>query len=300
MRSGRSNQLTKQLGEYLVVAELARRNVLATTFTGNVPHYDILATDCVGHSLAIQVKTINGGAWQLDITKFVNVEQVGERQVLGSNTKEPHPGLICVFVVAGPEYGHDEFYVLGWNDLQEVVINDYRQYLDRCDGRRTEKHDSHHTAFKPEKLARFKDNWDLIRQPIVGISRAHVRPLGRGSAPACSPFGRAGVTIFSPVFTGAIAGERSGLPFFIPTDGRRVAKLADREPQRKCLSHLQLRNPPPPPTRLDRTGVALYNPAASKGIAFRARTLLALDCDYGCRACGRRPVGRGGARMLFC
>ena len=45
MATGRSMQLTKMAGEYLVCAELCRRGLLATTFTGNVPEFDILATD---------------------------------------------------------------------------------------------------------------------------------------------------------------------------------------------------------------------------------------------------------------
>ena len=45
MATGRDIQLTKMIGEYLVCAELCRRGLLATTFTGNVPEFDILATD---------------------------------------------------------------------------------------------------------------------------------------------------------------------------------------------------------------------------------------------------------------
>jgi len=45
MATGRDMQLTKMIGEYLVCAELCRRELLATTFTGNVPEFDILATD---------------------------------------------------------------------------------------------------------------------------------------------------------------------------------------------------------------------------------------------------------------
>ena len=41
MGTGRSNKLVGQTGEYLVTAELSRRGLIATTFTGNVPHYDI-------------------------------------------------------------------------------------------------------------------------------------------------------------------------------------------------------------------------------------------------------------------
>ena len=45
MATGRSTYLTKQTGEYLVAAELSRREFIATTFTGNVPSYDIVAVD---------------------------------------------------------------------------------------------------------------------------------------------------------------------------------------------------------------------------------------------------------------
>jgi hypothetical protein len=39
MATGRSNKLVGQTGEYLIAAELSRRGLIATTFTGNVPHY---------------------------------------------------------------------------------------------------------------------------------------------------------------------------------------------------------------------------------------------------------------------
>ena len=42
MPSGFANQLTKQRGEYLVAAELARRGLLVATFSGNVPDFDLL------------------------------------------------------------------------------------------------------------------------------------------------------------------------------------------------------------------------------------------------------------------
>jgi hypothetical protein len=48
MASGRSDYLTKQAGEYIVAAELSRRGFVATTFTGNVPSYDIVAVDAGG------------------------------------------------------------------------------------------------------------------------------------------------------------------------------------------------------------------------------------------------------------
>ncbi len=52
-QSGRATKLTGQVGEYLVAAELARRGLIATTFTGNVPHYDIIASDERGRHVGL-------------------------------------------------------------------------------------------------------------------------------------------------------------------------------------------------------------------------------------------------------
>ena len=60
MATGRSNQLIKQLGEYLVACELARRGFVVATFSGNIPDFDLIATDFKGVSYPIQVKTVRG------------------------------------------------------------------------------------------------------------------------------------------------------------------------------------------------------------------------------------------------
>ncbi|HOU14094.1 MAG TPA: hypothetical protein PKZ84_13360 [Anaerolineae bacterium] len=70
MATGRSNQLTKQLGEYLVACELARRGFVVATFSGNIPDFDLIATDFKGTSYPIQVKTMRGGAWQFSLNKL--------------------------------------------------------------------------------------------------------------------------------------------------------------------------------------------------------------------------------------
>jgi len=56
MTTGRINKLVGATGEYLVAAELSRRGLIATTFTGNVPHYDIVASDEFGQHVSVQVK----------------------------------------------------------------------------------------------------------------------------------------------------------------------------------------------------------------------------------------------------
>jgi len=71
MASGRNTRLTGAIGEFLVSAELCRRGLMATPFSGNVPHYDIIASDERGGHLVIQVKAINKKNWQFDVSKFV-------------------------------------------------------------------------------------------------------------------------------------------------------------------------------------------------------------------------------------
>lgn len=41
MATGRGNQLTKQVGEFLVAAELARLGWLAAVVSGNTPDFDL-------------------------------------------------------------------------------------------------------------------------------------------------------------------------------------------------------------------------------------------------------------------
>ena len=64
MATGRSKKIVGQTGEYLVAAELSRRGLIATTFTGNVPHYDIIASDETGRHVSVQVKSSRSASWQ--------------------------------------------------------------------------------------------------------------------------------------------------------------------------------------------------------------------------------------------
>lgn len=160
MATGRGNHLTKQIGEYLVAAELGRRGFIAATFSGNVPDYDIVATDEQFRSILIQVKAINGSSWQLDIRRFVNVSLDGERQVLGSEIVAPRK-IICI-MVAISAYGADRFYILEWSTLQSILIQGYKDYLELKSGVRPKKFDSYHTAINEKQLAHHKDNWSLL------------------------------------------------------------------------------------------------------------------------------------------
>lgn len=165
MATGRDIQLTKQVGEYLVAAEVCRRGFIATTFTGNVPHYDIIASNSTGRHQAIQVKAINSSAWQFDSRVFMAIRLRGKRQVMGRPAHCPYPNLICVFVrLRG--YGADEFYVLTWKDLQKIAVAGHREYLSRHGGVRPKKYDSFHMAIRPEMLRDHRDKWGVLEERL--------------------------------------------------------------------------------------------------------------------------------------
>jgi hypothetical protein len=162
MATGRSNQLIKQMGEYLVACELARQGLLVATFSGNVPDFDLIATDFKGSSCLIQVKTIKGGAWQFSIDKFVDITFDGSRQLIGNKKPLPIPQLVCVFVLAAEKYGDDQFFVLEWSKVQEILIANHTRWLDSHGGVRPRKYDSMHCAIIQSDLRDYKDNWSII------------------------------------------------------------------------------------------------------------------------------------------
>jgi hypothetical protein len=158
MATGRSNQITKQIGEYLVASELGRIGLVAATFSGCVPDYDIIATDSAFRSVPVQVKTTNGTSWQFDICDFVEVEMEGKKQVVGRAKSLPD-GIVCVMLALSKEYGKDRFYVLSLKALQDLLIQHHRKYLEKHGGIRPKKPDSSHCAIRQEALAQFENAW---------------------------------------------------------------------------------------------------------------------------------------------
>ena len=162
MATGRSNQLIKQVGEYLVACELARQGFLVATFSGNVPDFDLIATDFKGHSCPIQVKTIKGGAWQFMIDKFADITFDGDKQIVGDKKPLPIPQLVCVFVLASEKYGRDKFYVLEWSQVQDILVTNHKRWLDLHGGVRPKKPTSMHCSIVERDLRDYEDKWPVI------------------------------------------------------------------------------------------------------------------------------------------
>jgi len=166
MATGRSNQLTKQLGEYLVACELARRGFVVATFSGNIPDFDLIATDLKGASLPIQVKTSRSGTWQFSAGKFADISVVESKQTIGDKKPLPIPHLICVFVHAGEKYGDDKFFVVEWSTVQDIVIANHKRWLDAHGGVRPKKPDSLHCSVTEDDLQCYKDKWALMTDKL--------------------------------------------------------------------------------------------------------------------------------------
>ena len=161
-------QLSKQLSEHLVAAELARRGIVATPFSGNVPDIDILAFKS-GKSISVQVKSAKTG----NIT-VANVErdyliliQEGNFQRVISKKEMPQwkKDLIFVVVFIGENLGEDRFYICKNSDIQEIIFSNYESSLQRHGGIRPRNPNSRHCAYSEEDLSSFKDKWNLIFVP---------------------------------------------------------------------------------------------------------------------------------------
>ena len=119
-------QLSKQLSEHLVVAELARRGIFATPFSGNVPDFDILAFKN-GKSTPIQVKsTKEGNITVANVTKdyLIIKQEEGNFQRVISKKEMPQwkKDLIFVVVFIGENLGEDRFYICKNSDIQEIIL----------------------------------------------------------------------------------------------------------------------------------------------------------------------------------
>lgn len=162
MATGRSNKLVGQTGEYLVAAELSRRGLIATTFTGNVPHYDIIASDEAGRHVSVQVKASRGPSWQFgNITHYCDITFDGQQQILGTAKDCPVRGLIMAFVRLG-DTGSDRFYVLPWETFRDLLVEHHRAYLKKHDGIRPKKWGSLHAAISEHLLEPYRDKWDIV------------------------------------------------------------------------------------------------------------------------------------------
>lgn len=170
MSKALNNKLAKQIGEHLVCAELGRRNLIATPFSGNVPAFDILAADDLCRTVPIQVKASRSDSW------FSNAE-LWMQMSFDPNTKAqrnrgplqiPNAQLIYVCVaIAAPASGKDRFFILTKAQLQAVCINTYSAWMDTIEWKRPRKPESYDCRYYISGLQPYEDNWQLISDRLA-------------------------------------------------------------------------------------------------------------------------------------
>lgn len=156
---------SRQIGEHMVVAELGRREIVATPFAGNVPDIDILGY-FGGQSIPIQVKALTKGAWSFQITDFCEISMDGNRQIIGDPVDRSGSATVFVFVAIGDSAGSDAFYILTWRELRDLVIGLHDEFLSRNNGARPRNPTSMHTGILPNQLEPYRDNWKIIEEQL--------------------------------------------------------------------------------------------------------------------------------------
>jgi hypothetical protein len=168
LASGRGNKLAGQVGEHLVCAELGRRGYIATPFAGNVPAFDVLATDEHCRTVQIQVKASKGDSWPSDARDWMNLEyDPGERvqQYLGQHEIE-HPDLIYVCVAIAHPGGIDRFFILTKREIQEACSALYIARREKQNWRRPKNPGSFSCRYFTSDLEAFENRWELITQRL--------------------------------------------------------------------------------------------------------------------------------------
>ena len=161
-----SNQ-SGQLGEYAVASELSRRNLIATTFTRNMPGFDILVLNKDSKKTCrVSVKSIMLGAWSLNSKDYLIFDEdafaKGVQKIVGKVQTNGVGFDFQVFVKIGKTRSEDKFFILSFKQVQEIINRKYKKFLDSKNGVRPKNPQTTHTTVKEEDIKDFEDSWDEI------------------------------------------------------------------------------------------------------------------------------------------
>jgi hypothetical protein len=164
---GRNNKLAGQIGEYLVCAELGRRDLIATPFSGNVPAFDILAADDLCRAVPIQVKASRCSSWPSDARYWMQIsfDPATKAQKNLGPIQIQNRDLIYVCVAIAPPGGQekkDRFFILTKAQLQDVCIKGYSTWMEEHEWKRPRAPMSYDCRFSIPALQEYEDNWPLI------------------------------------------------------------------------------------------------------------------------------------------
>lgn len=158
-------QLSGQIGESIVVAELGRHGIVATSFAGNVPDIDILAYGN-GKSVPLQIKAQKKGHPSVDALKYLDITINSEIQTVNGWVDGVDRDLIFVMVKIGGTYGEDEFFIFKQGVIQDLVMVEYKRFLEKHDGVRPKNSKTTHCSYYLKDLVPYQNNWQLIKDAL--------------------------------------------------------------------------------------------------------------------------------------
>lgn len=170
MSTGRGNKLTGQIGEYLVCAELGKRDFIATSFTGNVPEFDLIVVNDELKTIPIQVKTSRSNNWPTKADRWINIDIDHEEKVQIDNGNQAilNPNLIyvCVALAKPNTKERDRFFILKKKDLQLICARNYRNYMGPIKWKRPRSYKSLDNRYDIKDLVEYENNWELIEKEL--------------------------------------------------------------------------------------------------------------------------------------
>jgi hypothetical protein len=166
MATGLSNKLTGQIGEYLACAQLGKRGFIATSFTGNVPEFDLIITNEELKTIPIQVKTTRGTKWPTRADNWIEIEidHKEKKQIDKGNKIIKNPGLIYICIsLAESDKENDRYFILTKQELQEICARNYREWMRKHDWKRPVNYESLDNRYSIDDLLPFENNWDKCK-----------------------------------------------------------------------------------------------------------------------------------------
>ena len=182
MATGQNNKLAGQIGEFLVCAELGRRGLIATPFSGNVPTFDVLAADELCRTVPLQVKASRSDNWPADALHWMDIhfDPETKRQNFIKPLKIVNPDLIYVCVAIAPTDSNerDRFFVLTKRELQTVIIKGYSEWMDKHDWTRPKNPESYDARYWLPGVVEFENRWNIITERLKATQHNDSLELG--------------------------------------------------------------------------------------------------------------------------
>ena len=172
MSKGRDNKLAGQIGEHLVCAELGKRGLIATPFSGNVPAFDIVAANEQCRTVPIQVKASRADNWPHNAQHWMEISfdsQTKKQNFLGRKEIK-NRDLVYVFVAianTNDKDHKDRFFIFTKSQLQEICINHYSSWMSGIGWKRPRSPESYDLRFSTADIEKYEDNWELITKRLA-------------------------------------------------------------------------------------------------------------------------------------